>query len=240
MKVLLIFGAVVAIALSGPTARAQTSEIVVTGSRIDRYAEEDVPVVHLTVRPDFLTDGLRITNDSRDPGRRRQELLRTARAVVARAARHDGIALSSILLIENDYDELVFAAPLPSDLSTLIERNARADTSDIKLLVKTALAETDTFATATERLAAFADEAEGVGRTLVTVEEEPSLSIVDLDAYRRPLIDAIAADAREIGSLLGDAGTVEIGGLQSAPRLRQSGPLDLTLYLPYSVSVTLD
>lgn len=224
-------------------AAAQTDEIVVTGTRIERFEDEEVPAVSITVRPDYVTDVLTISNDSREGAERERDLLRTLDRVLAAADRRRDIEISAFKVVEDEDaymdNATTFVVDVPKsrdDRGDLVEPTGRDDTSMIELLVKTPVDDGLTFDAAEERLTVFAEGIDGVGRTTVFNDEEYAVSVRDLQRHRAPLLEAVSEEALRMRTIFPNS-VITIGGLEDQVRYVRTDLLDLTLYFPYSLTI---
>lgn len=220
------------------TVAAQEDEIIVTGSRISAYQSDFVPVAHLRRRADFLLTTITVESDSRDGELRRSEVLKTLNALAERAAKDTSVELAVKRTFEFEDDEIVYVEPLTTKAlaADILTGGSRSDTTKAELIIKTAIRPEDTLESAFGRLEKFAATATKTGRALVYADDEPGLSVVDLDRYRGPLLAAIAADAAALKTALGAEYSVSISGFEQPVRWRVVGPLELALYFPYSSS----
>lgn len=220
--------------LAAPAAAqdASTEEIVVTGSRMIHWDPDDIPAVQLFRRADNLIVAVRAVNDTREAAGRRNELTQTLRAMARAAAGRSDIDLS----IETDG----VLVPLTEDMVatlTLGVDQGRSDTSVATLVVKTPIAAGDTLDGASGRIEAFVDGVPTVGRSLVDVYGDWQLSIVDPPQYRMAILGLIAQDARRASEAFGAGYSVQVTGIENRVTWRQSGPLDLGLFVPYTLTV---
>lgn len=155
------------------------------------------------------------------------------RALVRSAGSRADIDLS----IEEDGALVPLTEDMVSSL-TLGADSTRADTSVATLIAKTPIREDDTLDVASGRPEAFVAAATKSGRSLVEVYGSWRLTLIDPPQYRPAILTAIANDARATAAAFGDGYAVEVDGLSSRVAWRQSGPLDLSLYIPYSMTVT--
>lgn len=223
------------------TSFAQSDEIIVTGSRIANYEADIVPVIHLERKADFMVVKATVESDSRDANLRSDEVLKTLEAMAARADRDARIELGILRSYETADDEIEIVAPFDRSAlkADLLAAGRRADTSSASIIVKTPIDATqDTFDTAKSRIDAFLKGVPVAGRALVTADDEPGLSIVDLGQYRAPLLNLLAEDNAAIKTVFGDDYVVSVSGLEQPVRWRVTGPLDLTLYFPYKSAVS--
>lgn len=220
--------------VAGSAAAQATSvdEIIVTGSRSMEWDRDEVPVVQLARRADNLIVTVAVVNDTREAAGRRAELIATLRSMVQAAARSAAIDLS----MEDDGALVPLTEDMVSTL-TLGGDPGRADTSLANLIVKTPIAAADTLDAASGRIEAFVGSTSKTGRSLLNITGEWELSIVDPAQYRPAILAAISADATTTAAAFGEAYAVEVSGLSNRVTWTQSGPLDLSLFIPYEMTV---
>lgn len=230
----LLWVSLFAVLLAAPAA---AQEIVVTGSRIQRDYDDVsptiVPVVTVPRRADNLIVSVWVVNDTREAAGRRDELMRTLRSMARAAASQPDIALS----IEEKGQLVPFTEDMVGTLTLGIDGN-RSDTSAASLIVKTPIRPGDTLDSASARIEQFVARIEKAGRSLVSINGGWQLSIVNPAQYRPVVLEAIAADARETSARFGDGYAVEVTGMANTLTWVQSGPLDLSLFIPYQMSIT--
>jgi len=226
--------AMLAPATSTPAlAQDAMDEIVVTGSRAIEWDPDDVPVIQVARRADNLIVVVRVVNDTRDAASRQTELTQTLRAMARGAAGRADIDLS----IEDEGALIPLTEDMVATLSLGVD-SGRSDTSVATLIVKTPIRANDTLDTATARIEAFVDDLNPVGRSIVDISGDWELSIVNPPQYRPAILAAIAADARTTTEIFGAGYAVHVEGLSNRVTWRQSGPLDLSLFIPYDMTVT--
>ncbi len=241
MKLLALLAAVASACLSPATAVAQdetqVDEIVVTGSRVRGYDGGDIvqapPAVTVTRRADNLIVSVWVVNDTRDAAARRNELIQTLRNMVRASRSHPAIALS----VEDDGQLVAFTEDMLSTL-TLGEDNGRSDTSTTSVIIKTPIRAEDTLDSASTRIEQFVAQVEKTGRSLVTITGGWQLSIVNPAQYRPAVLEAIAADASRTSAIFGEGYAVNVEGMANTLTWVQTGPLELAMYVPYSMAVT--
>lgn len=207
-------------------------EIIVTGSRMMEWDPDEVPVVQLARRADNLIVMVRVVNDTRGEADRRTEITQTLRSMARAAAARPDIDLS----MENDGALIPFTEDMVSTLT--LGTDGRVDTSMASFIVKTPIREGDTLDSASQRIESFVEGVQEVGRSLANVSGDWQLSIIEPPQYRPAILAAIAADARLTSQAFGDDYAVQIEGLSNRVTWRQSGPLELSLFIPYDMTVT--
>jgi hypothetical protein len=208
-------------------AAAQVEEVVVTAQRRDE--EVGAPHVFMVKRADHLITRLRVTCDTRDETQRKEEIKTTLRNMIRAAGATKTISLAT--------GEDVLTALNESDFDDLIEPDSRPDTSKVTVVIKTSVAQGDTFNAATARIKDFVAGTAKAGRTEVLRDGRWDLTIIGPDQYRDGLVARIVADAKHTAELFGPGYGVTIDGLEHPVTWYQKGPLDLALYIPYVLHI---
>lgn len=211
----------------------QVEEIVVTGSRAIEWDPDEVPAIQLERRADNLVVTVRVVNDTRDAPGRRNEITQTLRAMARAAAGRADIDLS----VEDDGTLVPLNEDMVATLTLGVDAG-RSDTSVASLIVKTPIRPGDTLDSASERIEAFVKGINPVGRSEADVSGDWQLTVINPAQYRAPILAAIAADARSTAAAFGEGYAIEVEGMSNRVTWRQSGPLDLALFIPYEMSVT--
>lgn len=228
--------AVAAAALMGLAAAQDNPEIVVTASR---YISDDsgggvvavIPYVTLKRRADNLVTTVRVVCDTRDAALRDNELRQTLRDMIKTAEASGGtITLSVGDTILVPFDE--------SMIEKSIYPEGRPDTSYAAVVVKTAVKADDTYDAAVARVRDFVGVTPKTGRTEILADGRWDLTLIGPENNRQELIGLIAADAKKTAALFGAGFAVDVDGLHNPITWYQSGPLDLNLYIPYSLETS--
>lgn len=240
MKLLTLISTVGLLLMPGAVAaqdETQADEIVVTGSRIRGYDGNEVvqapPAVTVTRRADNLIVSVQVVNDTRDAVARRNELIQTLRNMVRAARSQPAIALS----VEDDGQLVAFTDDMLSTLTLGVD-SGRSDTSMTSVIIKTPIRPDDTLDSASGRIEQFVAQVEKTGRSLATITGDWQLSIVKPAQYRPAVLEAVAADARRTSAIFGEGYAVHVDGMANTLTWVQSGPLELAMYVPYSMAVT--
>jgi hypothetical protein len=222
-----------ALALSTPAfAQDDEEEIVVTGSRLERYDGWPVPHTFITRRADFGIVEVELRNDTRAADARRAEMIEALRRLEQAARRAD----MTLAIVDDDIGLVRPYTQAAAEL--LIQPGSRTDTSYLVIRLRTAITPSDTLETIHDRVAGLVEDTPKPGRVEMTVDET-DLSMVNLEQYRDEMLRGILAEGRELSRLVGGAQRVEIGGLASQVAFQRTGDLDLVLFLPYELSVEL-
>lgn len=214
--------------LHPPSANAQegVEAVVVSGSR----SNDSMPGVTFTKRADFLITRARVTCDTRDPKQRRDELRATLLSMIQTAARTPTLSLGIGgdrigVLTEKNIDDIIAA-------------DTRADTSYAQVVIQTAVSRTDKVDGAAARIKSFIAKIPKAGRTEILAKDGgDGLTILAPEQYRSELVKLIVADAKQATEMFGTGYGVRVTGLERQIEWVQRGPLDLALFIPYSLEV---
>ncbi len=220
----------------GSGAMAQLDTVVVTAEKREGYGvvydpSQAVVPPHLFIakRADHLITKVQVTCDTRDFGQRRAELKATLRNMMHAAAGTSTISLSVGDRVIVDLSEAGF--------DDLIGADSRPDTSTAAVIIKTKVAATDTITTAMARINQFIATTPKSGRSEIIGNGEWDLTIVGPEQYRDAIIALIVADARHTAELFGPGNAVAVDGLEHRVSWYQKGPLDLALFIPYTLKI---
>jgi len=233
-----IAGAVLVLASWATQAWAQADgttvgEVVVTAERRQQNLSRvpvagQVPHVVLVRRADNLITTIRVVCDTRDPTRRVNELKATLRNMIR--GQNGEIELGVGQGVIGRFDETMLDKVIEPD-------NSAADTSQAVVVIKTHITPADSFDAATARITAYIDRTPKEGRSEILREQDWNLTLINPEQYRGAIITKVAADAHDAAATFGGGYGVRVEGLQQRVDWRQSGPLDLSLFIPYQLVV---
>ena len=232
----ILAGALLLLSLAATPCLAQ-DEIVVTAQRyLDRFEDKAVPQVAIVRRADFVIAHLTVESDTRDLAVRRAELLQTINEIGRRISANGTVNVALLEESEQDDGDTRVKPFSAAAAEEQLHAGSRPDTSQVELLLRTAVQPSDTLATAEDRLDRFMRSLPKPGRvTLGSGDAE--LTIVNPGQYRSAVLAAIADDARKILTAVGPGHGVHIEGLESRIAWRRSGDLELTLYIPHHLAI---
>jgi hypothetical protein len=230
-----------------PAFGQENDVIVVTGSRIRAPAEDDAmpgeayggvrpasgpPYVSITVPADYVIFTATLETGTRSVDERERELERSFAALAARVSRDRTITLE------------VGEPGNSSPLETTAAKEAivdQGDRSEIPLVFKFATRQGDTFQSVRTRAETFFDGIQPNGRVEAVVGDVQYIGIIEPKKHREELLRKIAEDTRLLQSIFSPnaapaaAPAMSLTGLEGRVRTRPSGPLDVEMYLPYSI-----
>jgi len=215
-------------------------EIVVTGFRklsgdgADgvREIRPALPATALTMRrtADFAVQQVAIVGDTREEGKRREEIYAMTRKAIDLAGKY-GVLLAT--------GELVIEPLTPANYKNLIvtDDEDQAEAERVTFVVKTPLAPGMDAKTALERISKFIAGVPPVGRAELKAESELTLSVVNPEQYRRPIIAQIAKEAAATSAPFGASYGVDVTGLERPVQWTQASLTEVLLYLPATYTV---
>ncbi len=241
-RTIILAGLAIAIATPALAQReSNVGEMVVTGSRTASNGYQStpgapaIPQPHVVVfrRADNLIVDMVVECDTRDQSDRLNELRLTLANVVQTAQADGAIELGVV-----DAAAGVVVPFRLESLGALLSPGQRADTTRVSIIVKTHIREGDTFEAATGRIDAFLHKIKPTGRSQASRSSEWQLTLVSPRQYRPEIVAAISKDAADTVKAVGPEYRVILQGLERQIAWSRAGPLELALYIPYSMIVT--
>lgn len=229
----LIFAAALAVAFATPAlAQDDNEEIVVTGSRLESWDRFPAPHAYIVRRADFAVVEVNVRNDTREMAPRLEELLEGLRRLQTAAQRSN----MSLALVDDDID--VVRRFSLEGARQLMRPGSRTDTTGITVRVRTAVTADDTLESIHARVERLVTSLQKPGRVEMSLGET-DLSMVNLDRYRPDMLREILAEAQAVSRMSGGVQHVDVGGLENQVAFKRSSDLELVLFLPYQLSVSL-
>ena len=228
MKRALLFAAALA-AIATP---AFGQQIVAQSNFVNRQQQGVIPQVSITVRADFVLFSVRFESATRSADAREDELAKTFAAVTQRAARAEGMSL--------EVGQPGMSAAVETAAIKEMIQNAGDDRSVINVVLKVMVKPNETFDAIRARAEKFVNDTPVTGRVEFVIGDSQFLGISDPKKHRDVLIKAIADDVKMMQTSFGGSATpvsVNLSGLEARTQTRPVGPLDLEIYIPYSMSV---
>jgi hypothetical protein len=210
---------------------AAAQQIVAQSNFVNRNELARLPQVSITVRADFVLFSIRYETATRSADARKDELSKTFAAVTQRASRTEGMSIE-VGTPGNS------AAVETAALKEMIQDDGN-DRSVISIVLKVMVRPNDTFEIIRTRAEKFVADAPVTGRVEAVVGDNQFLGVSEPKKHRETLIKAIADDVKQMQSTFGGgaATAVSLTGMEQRALTRPVGPLDLEIYIPYSMSV---
>jgi hypothetical protein len=230
MKRNLLLAAAAMTLMAIPAAHAQ--QIVAQSNYVNRTQQTALPQVSITVRADFVLFSVRYETATRALEGRQDELAKTFATIFQRAAKAEGM---SIEVGTPGYSAAIETAAIKE----LIQPRG-PDRSGIDIVLKVNVKDKETFDAVRARAEKFVKDIPLTGRVEAIIGDSQFLGVADPKKHRDELIKAISEDVRMMQASFGGAsGPVQVSltGMEQRAMTRPVGPLDLEIYIPYSMSV---
>jgi hypothetical protein len=215
-------------ALGQETGAPELGEVVVTANRLNaRYAQQDRPVIGLRRQADSVVMQAAISSDSRDAEARKREIHAMLLGAIDRAA------AGGIELVTGSFELTKVTKANYQELPLVWA--GREDTSKVDLLIKVRLG--GSAASAEQRLDAFIKGVPRNGRGAMDRTGGITLTIVNPDQYRDPIIKLVADNARRYAATFGPDYAVQVSGADGHILWSQVSSTEVFLYVPYRYSI---
>ena len=222
-----------ALLVYSPSASAQALEEVVVTARMQTDGYYDMPAITVKKAADFLVQKIRLVNDSRNPSRRREEIIDTIAGLLKTSRRIDGIELSY-------GDGFLVPVNINDDSLQLINDRDRIDTSFVDIFVKVRLGDPEDTKARIGELRRFIRAGSKTGRTEIDALGDVGLSIVGPEQYRYEILAKITEENQKIRDIVGEDCKITIGGLEGRVDWERTGVGELTLYIPYGTEIACE
>ena len=237
----------VAASMFAAPALAQDSNdmIVVTASKrmaVDEEAQEvdgnvagprlALPYISIIAPADFVIFTVNLETGTRTPEEAQRELERTFTTLTQKVTRTQGVTLE--VGTPGNSSELE-----TTEAREAIELGYGDNRSSIPLVFKFAVQKGDTFRTVRARAEKFIAEIQLNGRVEAVTGDLQYIGVTDPKKHREDLLKKIAEDARGMQTIFAGASTgataISLTGLEGRVKTRPSGPLEMEIYIPYSI-----
>lgn len=233
MKRLLVITAA-AIAMLAPAAQAQIvrgDQIVAQSNYVSRQPAA-IPQVSIIVRADFVLFSIRYESATRSAESRQSELATVFKTVTDRATRAEGMTI--------EVGQPGFSAAVETAAIKELIQEQGDDRSVIDIVLKVNVREKETFDQVRARAERFVKDTPLTGRVEAIIGDSQYLGVAEPKKHRETLIKAIADDVRTMQAAFGGPNApvqVSLTGMEQRAQTRPVGPLDLEIYIPYSMSL---
>jgi hypothetical protein len=233
MKRLLIAAALTALAI--PAAHAQVvrgDQMVAQANYVNRQ-QAAVPQISIVVRADFVLFSVRYETATRSAETRVNELTQTFNTVTQRASRTPDITI--------EVGQPGNSAALETAAIKEVIMNRGDDRSGIDIVLKVMVKPEETFDAIRARAEKFVKDSPLNGRVEAIIGDSQFLGVSEPKKHRQALITAISEDVRLMQASFGGPNSpvkVNLTGMEQRAQTRPVGPLDLEIYIPYSMSLS--
>jgi hypothetical protein len=230
----LLFVVAAAVAIAAPAANAQIvrgDQLVAQSNFVSRQ-QATIPQVSIVVRADFVLFSVRYETGTRSADARENELAAVFKAVTDRAAKAEGMTI--------EVGQPGFSAAIETAaIKELIQQDGD-DRSAIDVVLKVNIKDKETFDQVRARTEKFVKDTPLTGRVEAVIGDSQFLGVAEPKKHRDTLIKAISEDVRLMQSSFGGPNApvqVSLTGMEQRVQTRPVGPLDLEIYIPYSMSL---
>ncbi|MFT3724893.1 MAG: hypothetical protein QM773_15085 [Hyphomonadaceae bacterium] len=221
---------VLAAILAAMTLPAHAQQIVAQSNYVNRTGQTAVPQISITIRADFVLFSVRYITATRAIDARTTELTKMFQTVTQRVQRNnEGIGI--------EVGQPGNSAALETASLKEVIVKTQNDQSYMDLVFKADVRSNDTFQTIRTRVEKFVADTPVNGRVEAVIGDNQFLGIADPKKHRDTLIKAIADDVKMMQSSFSGPVQVSLTGMEQRTVTRPVGPLDLEIYIPYSMSV---
>jgi hypothetical protein len=220
---------------TAPALAQEQDRVVVTASMItndesgDGYRAE-LPYVSIVLPADFILFTVDLTTATRSQDERKSELVKTFNAFAAKVKATRGVSMT--------VGDIERSAPLDtvSPEESVVSSGER---SNIPLVLKFDVAKGETFPAVRARAEKFIASIQVSGRVEAITDDEQSIGVSNARQHREELLRKIAEDTRLMQTIFtngsGPAPAISLTGLGGRVKTRPSGPLEIEMYIPYSI-----
>lgn len=230
----LLLAAAAAIALATPVANAQIvrgDQLVAQSNYVSRQ-QTALPYISIITRADFVLFSIRYETATRSDEARETELATVFKTVTDRAGRTEGMNI--------EVGQPGFSAAVETAAIKELIQDQGDDRSAIDIVLKVNVREKETFDQVRARAEKFVKDTPLTGRVEAIIGDSQFLGVAEPKKHREALIKAISDDVRLMQASFGGANApvqVSLTGMEQRALTRPVGPLDLEIYIPYSMSL---
>ena len=233
MKRLMIAAALAAIAIPSAHAQVVRGDQLVAQSNFVSRQQAALPYVSIVVRADFVLFSVRYETATRSADARENELAAVFKAVTDRAARTEGMNI--------EVGQPGFSAAVETAAIKELISNQGDDRSAIDIVLKVNVREKETFDQVRTRAEKFVRDTPLTGRVEAIIGDSQFLGVAEPKKHRDALVKAIADDVKMMQVAFAGPDSpvrVSLTGMEQRSSTRPVGPLDLEIYIPYSMSLS--
>lgn len=221
--------AAIAVLPAGLAAAQDMERIIVTANRIEAQDMRTAPAVYRQIPADFVLVEVTYQSATRDTGERSKELQTMFNRLKDKAAKTDGFSLQGGSLGESisDIDTVLFTDVYTTDYS---------GTGRFTLTLSIDTKPEESFEALMKRAQTFVKSIDTAGRSEAYLGDEQYIGARDVAKHRSDLVADIAAEVKSLRATFAPA-KVTLTGLESRIITQPSGPLELEIFIPYTLTV---
>lgn len=232
MKRLMIAAMLGAIAIPSAHAQIVRGDQLVAQSNYVSRQQAALPYISIVVRADFVLFSVRYETATRSADARETELATVFKTVTDRAGRTEGMNI--------EVGQPGFSAAVETAAIKELIQEQGDDRSAIDIVLKVNIREKETFDQVRTRAEKFVKDTPLTGRVEAIIGDSQFLGVAEPKKHRDALVKAIADDVKGMQAAFGGPnGPVQVSltGMEARASTRPVGPLDLEIYIPYSMSL---
>ena len=214
---------------AGLAAAQDMERVIVTANRIDDAEMQSAPAVYRQIPADFVLVALTYQSATRDTGDRAKELETMFTRLKVKAAKTDGINLIGGTLGQSTAD-------IDTVLFTDVYINDYSGTGRFTLTLSIDTKKDESFEALMKRAQTFVSSIETAGRSEAYLGDDQFIGARDVAKHRADLVADIAAEVAALKTSFAPA-EVTLTGLESRIITQPSGPLELEIFIPYTLTV---
>jgi hypothetical protein len=216
--------------LSAGIASAQDMErMMVTANRVEEADRRSAPAIYRQIPADFVMVAVTYQSATRDTAERTKELETMFNRLKAKDAKTDGFKLAGGTLGQSiaDIDTVLFTDVYTTDYN---------NTGRFTLTLSVDTKEGESFERLMARAQEFISAIDVQGRAEAYLGDDQFIGARDVTKHRADLINDIASEVSGLRTKFGVGGSkVTLTGLESRIITQPSGPLELEIFIPYTL-----
>ncbi len=212
-----------------PAFAQDMERVIVTANRIDESELRSAPAVYRQIPADFVMVAVTYQSATRDTAERTKELETMFNRLKAKAAKTGGYKLAGGTLGESTAD-------IDTVLFTDVYRTDYNNTGRFTLTLSIDTKPDESFERLMARAQAFISSIEVQGRAEAYLGDDQFIGARDVTKHRADLVADIAAEVKGLQTSFAPA-KVTLTGLESRIITQPSGPLELEIFIPYTLTL---
>ncbi|MEQ9506171.1 MAG: hypothetical protein RLO80_07845 [Hyphomonas sp.] len=214
---------------SGLALAQEVERMMVTSNQLAESQRRSAPAVYRQVPADFVMVALTYQSATRDTGERAKELETMFTRLKAEVAEADGLSLSGGTLGQSSAD-------IDTVLFTDVYQTDYGGTGRFTLTLSIDTRKDESFEALMARAKAFVNAIEMAGRTEAYLGDNQFIGAHNVTKHRADLVRDIATEVKGLKTSFAPA-RVTLTGLESRIITQPSGPLELEIFIPYTLTV---
>jgi hypothetical protein len=212
---------------AAPAFAQDMERMMVTSNQVEESERRSAPAIYRRIPADFVMVAVTFQSASRDTGERAKELETMFTRLKAKAAKTDGFTLAGGTLgfSSADIDTVLFTDVYESDYS---------GTGRFTLTLSIDTKPDESFEALMARAQKFVSSIEVAGRAEAYLGDDQFIGARDVTKHRADLVADIAAEVKGLQASFAPA-RVTLTGLESRIITQPSGPLELEIFIPYTL-----